>query len=300
MGERDTAAEAGYQISIKALHGLILDLSRQNKEISEQNKEIKETLNQLNEKFDNELFVLKEDVRSLNRENQALRRRVQDAERQQKKYNLVFYNFECEEAKTYEGVQDLINNTLGVECDSRDIRDAFHFGRRGDSTARPIKVEFTSYKLKTSILQNAGRLKGTKVGISPDYIKEDWEERKLLHEQLKIAKLEDSKAKIKKHKLVIRGQEYSLEDWKLRQNIVSQKRITPALTLQIDDTTAQTSKGAPVTPQELVGITDKTASDSEHYKRKPEDSPEYTGQKSKKSGKQALQSGERIVTRNRK
>ncbi|CAG9818127.1 unnamed protein product [Phaedon cochleariae] len=152
---------------------------------------------------------LKENVSLLNE-------RILINERKQKKYNLIVYGVK-EEANDLEDIQNfikIINDRCGVECRFHDFRDWYRIGKiTGDQAKpRPIVVECLHYKLIGAIFEKNSILKGSGISVSRDYIKEDYEARKILYPHLREAKLKNADAKIKNNKLIVNGVTYTAEE----------------------------------------------------------------------------------------
>jgi hypothetical protein len=78
--------------------------------------------------------------------------------------------------------------------------------RFGATKPRPIVAKFNYYPDRERVLQNARKLKGTKIGIGEQFPDEILKIRKELYPELKKARDACKKAKLVKDKLIIEGQ----------------------------------------------------------------------------------------------
>ncbi|KAG5861462.1 hypothetical protein JTB14_010748 [Gonioctena quinquepunctata] len=120
---------------------------------------------------------------------------------------------EEDEVRDIENFIDIINYRCGVEFKFHDLRDWYRIGESRQNTGRPrpIVVELIFYKQRESILEKASKLKGSGIYISKDYIREDYNSRKILFTHLKTARNSDPEAKIWKNKLIVHGTSYTAE-----------------------------------------------------------------------------------------
>lgn len=78
-------------------------------------------------------------------------------------------------------------------------------GRFSDKTARPIIVNFASYKKKQEVMSCAKKFKGSEYSVDQDYSTETRNVRKRLWEYAKIQEADKSKIKLKYDKLILNG-----------------------------------------------------------------------------------------------
>lgn len=204
------------------------ELQRMLKTLISSNEEIKKEIKQNRETFTGEIRAFKEqfsgEIKKLRDENQSLKEELKELkgkvtriERDSKKYSLVVYGLEeksDEELIDVTGCLDLINAKLGIDCRFQDIRSFKRLGKPISGQSRPISIEVNSCYLKRDILNNAIKLKGTNVFISPEYTKEEYEERKILRKHLIEARKDNKEAYIRNKILTIQGEEYSVGDLK--------------------------------------------------------------------------------------
>ncbi|KAJ8932372.1 hypothetical protein NQ314_014739 [Rhamnusium bicolor] len=77
------------------------------------------------------------------------------------------------------------------------------------------RVELLSYNKKLEILKNGKNLKGTGLYVSPDLTHQELADRRVLIENLKLAREKQYSAKIVKNKLVINGKTYNADQLKI-------------------------------------------------------------------------------------
>lgn len=194
------------------------------------NQEIKEEIKQNRATISTEIKKLKEDlhgeIQELRGENQLLKEEVnrlkdqlKKVDEETKKYKVMIYGLE--ETETADDLQTditsclkLFNNKLGLSCVFGDLRNVYRVGKFISGKRRPISIETNSFFLRKDILKNAKKLKGTKIFISAEYTKSEYEERKILHNHLKEARQNNQVAQIKNKKLIVDGREYCLEELK--------------------------------------------------------------------------------------
>lgn len=187
------------------------------------NQEVKEEIRQSRETLSGEIRTLKEElrgeIRHLKEENEALRKevdilteRLRKEEREGKKYKLMLYGLEEEDAeKDVTACLEIFNKTLGVSCLFNDFRNFYRVGKSYAGAIRPISIESSSYFLRKQILDSAKKLKGTNIFINPEYTQEDYKNRKVLNTYLKKARQNGQEAKIKGTTLIIEGKAHTLD-----------------------------------------------------------------------------------------
>ncbi|KAG5884992.1 hypothetical protein JTB14_031229 [Gonioctena quinquepunctata] len=123
---------------------------------------------------------------------------------------------EEDEVRDIENFIDIINNRCGVEFKFHDLRDWYRIGESRQNTGRPrpIVVELIFYKQRV-YSRKASKLKGSGIYISKDYIREDYNSRKILFTHLKTARNSDPEAKIWKNKLIVHGLAIQRNNWKI-------------------------------------------------------------------------------------
>ncbi|CAH1163426.1 unnamed protein product [Phaedon cochleariae] len=197
-----------------------------NNEIKKQNDEIKSEIHNIRKELNSEIEALKEENIELKKSVETLEERLLINERKQKKYNLIVYGIQEDEDEVHdiENFLNIINNRCGVECKFHDLRDWYRIGVSGQNTGRPrpIVVELIYYKQRASILEKASKLKGSGIYISKDYIRGDYNNRKILVTHLKTARNSDPDAKISRNKLIVHGTSFTAEQLEKQSDKIPQ------------------------------------------------------------------------------
>lgn len=131
--------------------------------------------------------------------------------------NLIFYNI-AEEEK--EDTTAIIHQLLEEKLEMQDARtkvriDRSHrLGKRRSphEKPRPIVANFNYFQDKETVIRNAKKLTGTRIGIAEQYPQEIVKIRQKLYPELKKAKDAGKRAKIIRDKLIIDGHEFKPTD----------------------------------------------------------------------------------------
>lgn len=141
-----------------------------------------------------------------------LRDEVLHLERQRRKNNIIVFGLPLGN-RTADEIEEetvsILNNLLRLTIEKRDINNLYELGK---GQKKGILIQFVSYLTKKKIFKNISHLKGTKIGIAHDLCPHDREQNKILVKHLKEAKSNNKSAKIKKNKLEIDNQLYSIEE----------------------------------------------------------------------------------------
>ena len=183
-------------------------------EQKKQYEELKTEIARLKADVLEDIKFCKESYEKIQVESRIERQKLLNLERKVKKYNLIFYGLQFEESEVNEKVTDLINTILKVNCTKKDFRDIYYFGKKIGDKPRPVLVEVLYYSLKLEVLKHSFHLKGTGISVDNDYATEDYEKRKFLKEQLKLARDRKYNVKIKGLSLIVNGEKYSYEQLK--------------------------------------------------------------------------------------
>ena len=102
----------------------------------------------------------------------------------------------------------LLNKTGNNRCEEHkdDRSHRVRKRRLGSTKPRVIVTKFNYYSDKECILNNARKLKGTRLGISEQFPEEIVRERKRLFPEMKKAQEDGKRVKLVKDKLYIDGQ----------------------------------------------------------------------------------------------
>lgn len=140
-----------------------------------------------NEKNAEEIEKLQGIVSKLENQNSYL-------EQQIKKKNLIIYNILETNEENYADLEntliELINAKMELNIQSQDIEEISRIGKIREYTNRPIKVVFTSIKLRNTILRNSSKLKGSDTWIKTDMTK------KMLNEQIQLKSYQNNLKKL--------------------------------------------------------------------------------------------------------
>ena len=117
---------------------------------------------------------------------------------------IIFGNPEKEDNKTdlELSVLMLFCDTLKVNCKISDIDFIHRLGKKEINKVRPIRVTFTTLKLRNEIYSNRFKLKGLNIFINEDLTTNDEEKRKQMVKEMKIHKEAGKLVKLVKNKLV--------------------------------------------------------------------------------------------------
>lgn len=186
--------------------------------VSSQNQEIKEEILNINSKITNitaEVERINKKYFEIEEENIKLRNKVQELQKKSKKYNIVIYGLDEEEAETPNSVISLFEQLEVPLLDKNEIRDAYRIGKKNDGKARPTIVELQTFMLKIKLLNKAKEnqnLRKAGIYITNDYTQEEYSKRKFLYSHLKEARNKGLSAKIKNDNLIVSGDVYKYED----------------------------------------------------------------------------------------
>lgn len=192
--------------------------------ISEGNNALKKEFLDLKAEIQNEVLILKEKNSELEKENKALKQKILNIERKQKKYNLLAYGVKGNENETQKNIVEIINETLQIQCNIKDFRDINRIGKSSNNQPRPVAIEVVNNNLKYNILKKSAEnedLKANKIYFAPEYTQEDYEERKKLNKYLKSAREKKLNAKIKRNKLVLDAGEYTANELESNPDILN-------------------------------------------------------------------------------
>lgn len=229
----------------------ILDFLKASKlENKKQNDDIKQELSDLRNVLSREIQQSEHKIKKLADENHSLKQKVLYLERKNKKFNLVVYGLKENDEDLIQNILQLLNNTLKIKCDQKDIRDIYYFGKNVTEKPRPICIELLYYNLKIEILKKGYLLKGSGIFIDNDYPKEDYDKRKFLKSQVKLAKEKKYTAKIKNNTLIINGDIYTYEELKAKSEDTREEFDQSNSSLSsLNNTYRQMSASAPSTPK---------------------------------------------------
>lgn len=215
-------------------------------------------------KTNGDLNSLKESVQELKEENRQLKTKVDDLENkistletQNKENYLIFYGvaeMDNEDSnKLEEKILDIIAENVGIEDISSDNIEKLY--RMGTSTnkKRPVAVKFANFKVKDFIYKNARNLKDSGYVISLYYSTRDQDERRKLLPYLakaKINKKPADKIYLKKNKLLINNETFTIEQCESRFKNLEENITDNAHTRHRQQTTNQIKYTASTSQQQ--------------------------------------------------
>lgn len=148
-------------------------------------------------------------------------------QREVRKNNLVIFGIPGEEEEDLvHKILEFLKTVLKVQTSEEEINDVYRFGK--SEKDRPVLVKFVSAHKKFQILKQGILLKGTKISISNDLIRQDREKQKILRKHLKLARNQGLEAKIIQYKLLVNNSLltvndlYKIEEKQTIQNIESE------------------------------------------------------------------------------
>ncbi|CAH1118140.1 unnamed protein product [Phaedon cochleariae] len=181
-------------------------------------EDIKHELTQIKNKVSNiqtTVEKLETKVTQIEKENHHLKTRIDWLEKRDKKYSVVLYGLEGPEKDTLSLTVSKIQS-LGVDFQKFEIRDAYRIGEKKDGRNRPVVVELLGFQLKTEILnrsRTSDQLKKEGIYITSDYTKQEYQKRKLLHGKLKEIRNTGATAKKSRRGVEVNGIEYTFEEF---------------------------------------------------------------------------------------
>lgn len=158
---------------------------------------------------------INERVKTLEKENEGLKKKVEYMERDIKKNSILIYGLDLEEDYTVDHVCTKLRNILEIPLSSLDINDYSIL----NIPKHPLKINFITNIKKREIFKNCKKLKGTNIGISNDLTYNQRQDYKILKEHLKVAReKKEQTAFIRNNKLHIGNDEYTVETLKKLPN----------------------------------------------------------------------------------
>lgn len=173
--------------------------------------EFKQQIDNLKQEIHTAINSYEDKITKLEDKNNQLENKLVQLQRKIRKNNLLIFGIEKAEPNLWEHIIKIINETLEVEIHTHEINDIYRIGHT-DKSMQPVVIEFLSYQKKLLVLKNAKKLKGKSISISQDQCFEDRAKNKILLKHLKEAKSAGIQAYIKRGKLIIGNEVYSVED----------------------------------------------------------------------------------------
>ncbi|CAH1107522.1 unnamed protein product [Psylliodes chrysocephalus] len=138
--------------------------------------------------------------------------REKDTDQNQKSFPLLYGLKEEDPQQDIVKLIDIVKNQLNLNCNFNDFRDTRRIGTITSTKPRPLIIECVSYYLKAEILGKSKILKGSKLFFAYDLTQTDYQRKKILGQNLKLAKSYNLKANIEKNSLYVEDKEYKYED----------------------------------------------------------------------------------------
>lgn len=137
-----------------------------------------------------------------------------------------------------ENVIQLLNEKSGVNISSNHIESVFRMGKKTENSTktRPVLISFLSLKIRNLFIQKTKKFVEAGFGLAEDFPKEVSEKRKMLLPVVKALKKENLRVVLKREKLLVEGEEWSLE----RVEEEMKKRERQEYTTEVDNRPLQT------------------------------------------------------------
>lgn len=205
-------------------------------EIVKNRNEIKSLIQAIETKLQSKVGELEDVVTKLNTENQDLRSEIEEMKRNGKKNNIVTYGlYKRGESFSCSQLCQKLNNLISTSLVEKDIQNFYFLGK---SENCPLKIELSGFRVKLDILANKKKLKGQNVTIVNDLTQTQQSEQKILRKYLLIAKRKGQNCYIRKNKLYVEDEMYTVEELQDKEN------------QQEDSDRISTSSSSPATPAE--------------------------------------------------
>lgn len=130
-----------------------------------------EFINKVLAKVEEKLATIQKTVDKHTDSIRILEEKMDRFQQNEKVNNICVYNFPEEENRdTRETFIQLCKDEMNIEIPQENIVSCYRIGK-DRSKPRPVIVKFEQYATKKLVLKNVGKLKGTKVGIAEDLVK---------------------------------------------------------------------------------------------------------------------------------
>ncbi|KAG5888154.1 hypothetical protein JTB14_035136 [Gonioctena quinquepunctata] len=202
----------GTEVSIKDVY-LLLKVVNEN--LSKRIEVLEVTTRSLTTVLQEEVETMRNKVEILEKKNISLKNQLSKFEKQLKLNNLVIYGIEENQNENQEILinkfSELATTKLELKITRTEINNIFRLGKKAGHN-RPILISLSSQIRRQEIVRNARKLKGTKIVITEDLTNGELEERKILLGALKEAKSNNKTAFLKRNKLIVEGESYTVAD----------------------------------------------------------------------------------------
>lgn len=167
-------------------------------------------------------------IKTLEKENEQLKRKIEHIEKDQRKKNLVLFGLSVETRSelSVHFMCEKLNELLELKLQEQDFSDVYFLG---NSARSPVKIELVTYHKRQVILKQAKKLKGTGIFIAPDQTEAQREENRVLGSYLKkIREKTDARCFIKGSRLHVGNTSYTINELEEVEESVFEKRPNSA------------------------------------------------------------------------
>lgn len=131
-----------------------------------------EFINKIVNKITHRLEEIEKKVDKNVSEITKMENKIVNIQQNEKMNNVCLYNLvETTEGKLQETVLEIFNNKVKVPTKREDIDRCYRVGNRSEGKTRPVVIKFANYNHKVNILKNAYNLKGTKLGLAEELVR---------------------------------------------------------------------------------------------------------------------------------
>lgn len=159
-----------------------------------------------------ECDALRLEVQRLNESNEMLKRKLEENERRQKGFNLIFKGLPENNSSSSETIQKFCEETL--ETGKVAIRNAYRIGRKIDDRTRPILVEFLLQEDVQLVIDKKQKLRNTNIVIHRDRTENSRMKRSFLLElKSEVMKINNNtKIELRGEQLIVNQTSFSCSD----------------------------------------------------------------------------------------
>lgn len=159
-----------------------------------------------------ECDALRLEVKSLQENNEMLRKKLEESERRDKAFNLIFKGIPEENISASEAIKKFCEETLGTGKIA--VRNSYRFGRKMDNRARPIVAEFMLHEDVQLILNRKKLIKDSNIVVHRDRSVNARNKRNFLLElKSEVTRINNNiKAELQGEQLIINQRAFSCTD----------------------------------------------------------------------------------------
>ncbi|CAG9773580.1 unnamed protein product [Ceutorhynchus assimilis] len=239
------------------LFEVLKEIKDQNAKIAQQNSSIQSDITEIKSELEKQnisVLELQQKITVLETENATLKEKLERIEQEGKKNNIILFGLQEEENDQQNLRKNIIKfcvDRLEVSIAEEDLNDVYRLGKP-NSRSRGVLIKLVRAHIKQEILKNARKLKNTGFSLTNDLIPELRQQQKILVKHLKEAKSKNYSAKIVKNKLVVNGEEYTIEQ--LENSSQSGEKPQPKLNQTLRPTSEPTSPEVFEFPEEIINV----------------------------------------------